>query len=309
MDFYETLLAKKLGGGGGSSVDIEQLSVTQNGTYTAEEGTAYSPVVVEVPQTTVESLSVTQNGTYSEQGKAYSPVVVDVPEYDLFDATKPTGDITTDVTQITENYVASRTGITGIYAPYCEFVGQSKMSWCLSVKTIEMPALTEYGQGAFDTCRECTRFIAHNVHKAGINGLSKVKANIAFPNITVELAMMAFRNWYGQKADLGGSALQLNGQAFENADKLTDLILRNNTIVPLANTSCFNGSTLKSGGTGATIYIPESLYNHLGDGTSSDYKAATNWATIDGYGTITWAKIEGSYYETHYADDTLIPTT
>lgn len=34
--------------GGGSSVDVEPLSVTQNGTYTAPAGTAYSPVTVNV---------------------------------------------------------------------------------------------------------------------------------------------------------------------------------------------------------------------------------------------------------------------
>ena len=34
--------------GGGGSITVEPLSVTENGTYTAEEGTAYSPVTVNV---------------------------------------------------------------------------------------------------------------------------------------------------------------------------------------------------------------------------------------------------------------------
>lgn len=34
---------------GGGSVTVEQLNVTENGTYTAESGKAYSPVVVNVP--------------------------------------------------------------------------------------------------------------------------------------------------------------------------------------------------------------------------------------------------------------------
>lgn len=50
-------------------------------------------------------------------------------------------------------------------------------------------------------------------------------------------------------------------------------------------------------GTGGTIYIPKALYDHLGDGSDFDYKAATNWSTYDSYGTITWAQIEGSEYE------------
>lgn len=52
MDFFDTILAKKLGGsggGGGLSVTVEELSVTANGTYTATTGKAYSPVNVSVP--------------------------------------------------------------------------------------------------------------------------------------------------------------------------------------------------------------------------------------------------------------------
>ena len=47
--FYDMILAGKLsGGGGGSSVTVESLSVTTNGTYTAPTGKAYSPVSVNV---------------------------------------------------------------------------------------------------------------------------------------------------------------------------------------------------------------------------------------------------------------------
>lgn len=87
---------------------------------------------------------------------------------------------------------------------------------------------------------------------------------------------------------------------------LTTIILRNNNIETLGNSNVFVESPFASGGGGGTIYIPKALYDHLGDGSALDYKSATNWSTIDGYGTITWAKIEGSYYETHYADGTVI---
>ena len=47
-DFILGYLIGKNDGGGGSSVDIEPLSVTENGEY-SEEGVAYSPVTVDVP--------------------------------------------------------------------------------------------------------------------------------------------------------------------------------------------------------------------------------------------------------------------
>ena len=75
------------------------------------------------------------------------------------------------------------------------------------------------------------------------------------------------------------------------------LILRqSDSLCPVTN-SAFLNTPFKSGGTGGTIYIPKVLYDKLGDASSLDYQNATNWSVWDSYGTITWAKIEGSPYE------------
>lgn len=97
--------------------------------------------------------------------------------------------------------------------------------------------------------------------------------------------------------------------AFCNCSSLNVIVLRKQEIITLSAANSFNSTPFATGGTGGTIYIPKALYDHLGDGSSLDYKAATNWATIDAYGTITWAQIEGSIYETQYADGTSIPST
>lgn len=97
---------------------------------------------------------------------------------------------------------------------------------------------------------------------------------------------------------------------FQSCTKLATIILRKTSVVPLqATNGIASGTPFKSGGSGGTIYIPKVLYDHLGDGTSSDYRAASNWSTVYGYGTITFAKIEGSTYETHYGDGSEIPTS
>lgn len=62
-------------------VTIEQLTATENGTY-SEEGVAYSPVIVEVPEPTLISKSITANGNYSastDNADGYSSVSVNVP--------------------------------------------------------------------------------------------------------------------------------------------------------------------------------------------------------------------------------------
>ena len=96
-------------------------------------------------------------------------------------------------------------------------------------------------------------------------------------------------------ADLTTRGLQQTN-IFNSCSSFTTLILRHTSVVPLAATNSFGSTPFASGGIGGTIYIPKSLYDHLGDNSASDYKAATNWSTLNSYGTITWAKIEGSQY-------------
>jgi len=95
-----------------------------------------------------------------------------------------------------------------------------------------------------------------------------------------------------------GYCTSIGGTAFYNDKKHITLIMRkSDALVTLGNTGNFNNSCFAKGQVGGTIYIPKVLYDHLGDGTSDDYQHATNWSTVQGYGTITWAKIEGSIYE------------
>lgn len=90
---------------------------------------------------------------------------------------------------------------------------------------------------------------------------------------------------------------------FQQAANLATIVLRKSDVLTqLLGVQAFNSTPFASGGTGGTIYIPKVLYDHLGDNSSLDYKAASNWSTVDGYGTITWKKIEGSQYESYYAD-------
>ena len=71
MDLYNLVVSAKLskGGGGGGDIDVESLSVTENGTYTAPSGKAYSPVNVSVPNSYAagDEGKVVQNGALVSQ--------------------------------------------------------------------------------------------------------------------------------------------------------------------------------------------------------------------------------------------------
>lgn len=72
---------------------------------------------------------------------------------------------------------------------------------------------------------------------------------------------------------------------FSYSDKFDTLILRKETVVPLAGVERFTQTCFASNGTGGKCYVPQSLIN--------DYKVATNWSSIN----VTFLPIEGTIYE------------
>lgn len=80
----EIALAKAIGGsGGGSSVTVEELTVNQNGTTTAPEGTAYNPVVADVPN----SYTAGDEGRVVSDGALVAQTSLSVAENDTYDTT------------------------------------------------------------------------------------------------------------------------------------------------------------------------------------------------------------------------------
>ena len=49
MNYFDILLAKKLSGGGGSPIDLKEITITENGTVVAPSGEAYNKIITNVP--------------------------------------------------------------------------------------------------------------------------------------------------------------------------------------------------------------------------------------------------------------------
>lgn len=98
-------------------------------------------------------------------------------------------------------------------------------------------------------------------------------------------------------ADLDVTAIKAT--MFNSNNKLQTVILRNTNVVTLDNISAFQNTPVRGyNGLTATIYVPSDLI--------SSYQTASNWSTIYSAGYVTFAAIEGSAYETTYADGTAI---
>lgn len=100
-----------------------------------------------------------------------------------------------------------------------------------------------------------------------------------------------------------GNGLLTN--SFYGDSKLSTLILRSTTVVPLGSPAgAFSSTPFASGKAGGILYVPSELI--------ASYQEATNWSTVleyadsEGNPQNQILPIEGSIYETQYADGTLI---
>lgn len=226
------------------------------------------------------------------------------------------------ITEISDNTITS---ISGYRFAGCKLlenvtfgevltVGNYAFQNCIlltDVTATAFPKVTSFGNYCFDNCTGLTSFHTASATKVNTFMFQACKALRTFVGRNVgALENNAFYQCSGLTSIDVTSSGSWGTDVFrctQETPKLNLIIIRGNSIKSIgANT--FRDTRFKSGGAGGTIYINKYLYDHLGDGTSLDYKAATIWSTIDGYGTITWAQIEGSTYETHYVDGTLIPT-
>lgn len=193
-------------------------------------------------------------------------------------------------------------------------VGARGLSSMPLLTEVYLPNCTTLEDSAFRYDPLLTSIIIPMVNSAGRTGNNYVFANctsletIVLPSVSEVCLYLGFYLDTALKTvDIGNHTGGFSNQTFYQCTSLKTLILRSSSAIWSANSAnIFNGSSIASGGSGCDIYIPSSLYTHLGDGSALDYKSASNWSTFDGYGTITWKQIEGSIYENSYADGTPI---
>ena len=224
-----------------------------------------------------------------------------------------------EITTIGERAFNADTALTSVNCPNVIGLGAYAFSGCTNLESVSLPKITRLTnvRGVFSGCTSMTSISLPNINTLyctyffeECTSLRSVTLKLNTSSTTIPYLSNAM--FYGcsslEIVDLGQTS-GVGGTTFYNCTVLDTIILRyTTTVASLGNTAAFDGTPFKNGGTGGTIYIPKTLYDALGTGTN-DYKAATNWSTIDGYGTITWAAIEGSIYETQYADGSPVPQT
>lgn len=203
--------------------------------------------------------------------------------YDFGDHAYPQGAITTNVTELLGFTFRYRTGITSISAPNCTKLNNYVFAACTALRSVSLPVCSALAtSNNFDGCTALEGIvlpaIANNPSGAQFNGCSA----------------LAY-------ADFGPNLGYWNGNDFfKNCSSLTTIILRKSALCKLNNISYLAGTPFASGGSGGILYVPKALIDN------NTYTSATNWSTILGYANNQIKAIEGSYYETHWADGTPI---
>lgn len=184
-----------------------------------------------------------------------------------------------------------QTLLQSISFPNCKTIsGASTFNGCTGLTNIDMPSLERFtAASVFTGCTSLTVVVLPSHNYATQNSIFSSCSNLT----TYDCGHNTPTTTYDNKT--------FNQLFFDACTKLNTVILRASRVMTLGSVNNFRNTPFASGGSGGTIYVPSDLI--------ASYKTATNWSTIDGYGTITWAAIEGSQYENYYADGTPIPTT
>lgn len=263
MDLFDILMAKKLSGNGDVSVD--SLSVTENGTYTAEEGHAYSPVTVSVPSVTpagtknieangdydvasfasahvavpsafMEAITITENGTYVPSGSVsgFNQVTVNVSggggdlTFDEVAMHTFSGTVMGNASAISE-YAFRGWNMVGANFPSATSIGSNAFYSCTNLTTADFSVATTIGSYAFNNCSKLT--------------------TADFPAVT-----------------------SIGSSAFYNCKALESIYFRASTVATLKANVFINTPMSISTFLGhfGSIYVPASLVD--------TYKSATNWS-------------------------------
>lgn len=162
-------------------------------------------------------------------------------------------------------------------------IGQYSFASCQNISTFTATgSITTFGTYTFVGSSADHKMTVTEIHLPNLG--TSIALNGNFGSTTASYACQNL-----EVCDIG-KAKSIAVNTFANCYRLQTLIMRRTSVTTCANVSAFLNTPLRGySSRTAEIYVPEALID--------TYKAASVWSTINGYGYVTWKKIEGSPYE------------
>lgn len=226
-------------------------------------------------------------------------------------------------TTIGGNAIRSCSALTSLSLPSATTIGNEAFQWNIEITSADLPLVETVGNNIFAHCKKLSSINMPIVRTFnGSNTFEDTAITVLHFDMAtthpgcrasnVEILVMprlvTFRSdgiWESkmQILDYGSpditSGFSITSYDFDGPKTMQTIILRYGAVLPIqANT--FYGQAFHDANYPGTLYVPQNLV--------SSYLNATNWSVVlSSYGNQV-LPIEGSYYETHYADGTTIPT-
>lgn len=227
---------------------------------------------------------------------------------DYLNRTAPAGSVSVpSVTKLYGHTFMENEAITDFTAASITRIGMNDFYGCSNLTNVSMPNLVyasdidvadssvNYNNRcmAFRECHNLGNIHLPKLEKTGLGlfyrcgfGQSTYNAVIVLPSISL-LGQQSFTQGKFKAVDLGPNLTKLYNDTFY-AGTYDAVILRSTTLVAANNRDAVRGIT--------KLYVPSALV--------ASYATATNWSNDAASRTV--LAIEGSQYETHYADGTPI---
>lgn len=215
---------------------------------------------------------------------------------------EPSGVLTIQASTVAKNAFCRKSAITSVSLPHATLLYDSAFEYCSGLTSITAPELLHINAYGFRGIGSASVIFpkATIFRGAGIFQDSMIVCAV-LPSIT-EFGTYQFASCPALKAvDIGPNSPAGFSSNFINGDRALDtLILRKDGVVAITHANQVNNTPLVTTGGLMDVYVPSARI--------AEYQAATNWSTYYAAGHCEFHAIEGSIYETQYADGTPIPT-